>query len=84
MLSDDTSDHNENWQTSEPLGKQQQKQRDKSRRKKKHFSIQVKFLMHRQYAASAIQVINTYINGKTNKEHESHVCLVYDCSLMGA
>ena len=78
--SKDTSDESDETQRmSDRIRKQQE--RDKSRRRK-NFSDRIKLLMF--YAARAIQVTNTDLTGKTNREHRSHVCLVCDCFLMGA
>eukprot|EP00956_Cyclotella_meneghiniana_P008666 scaffold11840_cov41-Cyclotella_meneghiniana.AAC.1 len=78
--SEDTSDEsNETRRISNRVRMQQE--RDKSRRRK-NFSDRIKLLMF--YAARAIQVTNTDVTGKTNREHRSHVCLVCDCFIMGA
>ena len=74
-----TLNQNEKRRTSNRIWMQQQ--RDKARRRK-NFSDRVKRLMY--HAARAIQVTNTDVTGKTNREHQSHVCIVCDCFLMGS
>ena len=77
---EDKSDNpNETRRTSDRVKKQQE--RDKSR-KWKNFNDRIKLLMF--YAARAIQATNTDITGKTNREHQSNVCLICDCFIMGA
>eukprot|EP00956_Cyclotella_meneghiniana_P024795 scaffold50419_cov30-Cyclotella_meneghiniana.AAC.1 len=80
MGADNRSDNqNETRRMSDRVKKQQE--RDKSR-KRKNFNDRIKLLMF--YAARAIQATNTDITGKTNREHQSNVCLICDCFLMGA
>ena len=80
MEADNRSDNqNETRRMSDRVRKQQE--RDKSR-KRKNFNDRIKLLMF--YAARAIQATNTDITGKTNREHQSNVCLICDCFLMGA